>query len=302
MSGTKTLLIIAGPTAVGKTGIAIRVAKHFGTSIISADSRQCYQGMAIGTAQPSVAELATVPHYFINEYPVEAALNAGDFERLALGYLDEIFAQRDIAIASGGTGLYLKALTSGLDEMPNVDEQIRAEAEAAYKERGLSWLQEETRIADPVFFAQADTANPVRLMRALTFMRATGKSILDYQSAQPKERNFYIVKVALDLPRELLYNRINQRVDVMMEAGLLAEAETLYPLRHLKNLQTVGYAELFDFLSGKSSLPDAVNLIKQHSRNYAKRQLTWFRKDPAYQWLQADDPEILTKIINLAKA
>ena len=292
----KTVIILAGPTAVGKTGIAVSLAAQLRTSVISADSRQCYQGMVIGTAQPSPAQLAVVSHYFINEFPVTQSLNAADFERLALGYLDTIFSHSDTAVVCGGTGLYIRALCDGLDEMPAADEAIRKEVEAQYALQGLKWLQEQMQAHDAAFMAQADGANPARLLRALVFTLSTGESILKYQSAQKKSRPFRILKIGLDLPREVLYNRINHRVDLMMDEGFLDEAKALYPLRHLKNLQTVGYAELFDFLSGNITLERAVELIKQHTRNYAKRQLTWFRKDSEMHWLRADDRGVIPAI------
>ncbi len=300
MPSPKTVLIIAGPTAVGKTGIALEVAKRLGTSIISADSRQCYQGMAIGTAQPSPAQLVAVKHYFINEFPVEQPLNAADFELLALGWLDEIFLDNDVAVVCGGTGLYIRALCEGLDAMPAVDTAISMQVNDDYARLGIGWLQEQAQLHDPVFLAQADGANPARLLRALIFKLSTGESILSYQSSQKKVRPFRIVKAGLELPREALYSRINERVDRMMEAGFLEEAAALYPLRHLKNLQTVGYAELFDHLAGNTTLARAVELIKQHTRNYAKRQLTWFRKDAEMHWLPADDAGVADALLALA--
>jgi tRNA dimethylallyltransferase len=295
----KTVIILAGPTAVGKTGIAVALAGQLNTSIISADSRQCYQGMAIGTAQPSPVQQAAVPHHFINEFPVDESLNAADFERLALGYLEEIFRQHDTAVVCGGTGLYIRALCEGLDEMPAVEERIRKEVEEQYELLGLKWLQGQIQLHDEAFPSQADGANPARLLRALIFKLSTGESIVKYQSAQKKSRPFRILKIGLDLPREVLYNRINHRVDIMMEEGFPEEAKALFPLRHLKNLQTVGYAELFDFIAGGTSLERAVELIKQHTRNYAKRQLTWFRKDGEMHWLQADDLNVTAHILAL---
>lgn len=286
---TPTLIVIAGPTASGKTALSIELAKRLQTSIISADSRQCYQGMAIGTAQPSAEELAVVKHYFINQFPATEVQTAASFEKLALGWLEEIFAERDTAIVCGGTGLYIRALCEGLDEMPEVDPSIISLTDAAYKEKGLEWLQESLRKEDPEFAASsAEWENPARLLRALSFKRATGKSILDFRSGKKKERPFRIIKYALDLPREVLYARINERTKQMMEAGLLDEVRALLPYRHLPPLQTVGYAELFDYLDGKCSLEFAVEKIAQHTRNYAKRQITWFKKDPEMQWLRPE--------------
>ncbi|RYZ56451.1 MAG: tRNA (adenosine(37)-N6)-dimethylallyltransferase MiaA, partial [Sphingobacteriales bacterium] len=216
---SKTLLVIAGPTAVGKTAVAISLAKKLGTSIISADSRQCYRELTIGTAKPGQEELKAVHHYFIDAFPASEAVTAADFERLALGYLEEIFSKSDIAIACGGTGLYLKALTEGLDDMPPVDPAIVSELDAQFGEAGLLWLQEQVRTEDPLFFEQAETGNPARLLRALAFVRSTGKSITTYRTGTRKDRDFRIIKIALELPRDLLYKRINRRVDDMMKAG-----------------------------------------------------------------------------------
>lgn len=294
-----TVYIIAGPTAVGKTDIAIQLAKALGTSIISADSRQCYREMSIGTAKPSAEELGQVPHYFINSHSVSEHLTAADYERLALQYLSEIFTTNNSAVVCGGTGLYIKALCDGIDEMPSVDKTIEEEAKAAYEQQGIEWLQEAVQKEDPQFYTTGETSNPVRMLRALVFIRSTGKSITTFKTGIKKERLFNIKKIALDLPREVLYNRINQRVDIMMAQGLLEEAKALYPQRSIKNLQTVGYTELFDCMDDKYDLNTAVDKIKQHSRNYAKRQLTWFRKDKEFHWLQADADNIVDELLRI---
>lgn len=294
---TKTVYIIAGPTAAGKTAIAIELAKRLHTSIVSADSRQCYKEMSIGTAQPSKEELAAVKHYFIDEFPLSESLTAADYERLALGYLKEIFQNNTTAVVCGGTGLYIKALTEGIDEMPEVNEDIVEEVNNGYKEHGIEWLQEAIRNEDPWFYQSAEKDNPVRLIRALIFRRSTGESILSYRTGEKKERDFNIIKIGLELPREILYERINKRVDIMMARGLLEEVKSLYPQRQLKNLQTVGYTELFEYIDNQCSLEDAVTKIKQHSRNYAKRQMTWFKKDEEIHWLSADDPDVIGKIL-----
>ncbi|MCB9044978.1 MAG: tRNA (adenosine(37)-N6)-dimethylallyltransferase MiaA [Chitinophagales bacterium] len=296
-SKTNTVYIIAGPTAVGKTAIAIQLAQALGTSIISADSRQCYREMTIGTAKPSEEELAAVPHYFINSHSVTDHLSTADFEQLALQYLDEIFKTNNTAVVCGGTGLYIKSLCEGIDEMPDVDAAIEHQVNDQYKANGIEWLQKTVETEDPDFYKTGEIHNPVRLIRALSFIRSTGKSITEYRTGTKKERPFNIIKIALELPREILYDRINRRVDIMMEKGLLEEATALYPQRHLKNLQTVGYSEIFDYLDGKCTLDEAIDKIKQHSRNYAKRQLTWFRKDKEFHWLQADETDITSKIL-----
>lgn len=292
-----TVYVIAGPTAVGKTAIAIALAQRLGTSIISADSRQCYREMTIGTAKPTDEELQAVKHYFINSHSITEHLTTADYERLALEYLDKIFEQTNTAVVCGGTGLYIKSLCEGIDPMPEVDAGIEAEANQQYRENGIEWLQQCIRDEDPAFYESGEVQNPVRMLRALTFVRSTGKSIMKYRTGNKKKRPFNIVKIALDLPREVLYERINKRVDIMMMEGQLEEAKRLYPQRDIKNLQTVGYSELFDYIDGKYDLPTAIEKIKQHTRNYAKRQLTWFRKDKEFQWLQADDPAVVDKIL-----
>ena len=295
----KTVVVIQGPTASGKTAVAVRLARELGTAIVSADSRQCYEGMPIGTAWPSPTELGAVKHYFIGEYPVTTHLTAADYERIALSQLGEIFTRHDTAVVCGGTGLYIKSLCEGLDEMPPIDETIKGEVNLMYKKLGLEWLQKAVQHEDPEFFASGEIHNPSRLLRALVFVRSNGRSILSFRTSTRKPRPFRIVKVGLDLPRAALYERINKRVDLMMDAGLLAEVTSLFHQRHLKNLQTVGYSELFDYLEGNCTLPEAIDKIKQHTRNYAKRQLTWFKKDADIVWLSPDDGQILEKIKGL---
>lgn len=295
----KTVFVIAGPTAVGKTAIAISLAEKLGTAIVSGDSRQCYKEMSIGTAKPSREELSRVRHYFVDAFPITESITAADYERLALQYLNEIFEQHDTAVVCGGTGLYLKALTEGLDDMPSTNAAIEQEVTALFEKNGLTWLQETVKSEDPEFFASAETENPARLLRALAFKRSTGKSIIQFRTGTKKVRPFRIIKCALQLPRETLYERINSRVDQMMAQGLLEEVAALQPQRQLKNLQTVGYAELFDYLDGRYTLSTAVEKIKQHTRNYAKRQLTWFKKDTDYRWFDAADEQIVETILAL---
>lgn len=298
-ASSKTVLIIAGPTAVGKTAVSIEVAKKLGTSIISADSRQCYIETSVGTAKPTADELAQVPHYFINAFPITENITAARYETLALAYLEDIFAHADTAVVCGGTGLYIKALCEGLDEMPPIDTVVVDSINQEYAEKGMTWLQERVAEEDPLFFAGGETQNPARLLRALSFKRSIRESIVTFQSGIKKQRPFRIIKTALDLPRTVLYERIDRRVDAMMEDGLLEEVKTLFPQRHLKNLQTVGYSELFQYLEGQCTLEEAVSKIKQHTRNYAKRQLTWFRKDPEVQWFAADEPHLVEKLTAL---
>ncbi len=254
--------------------------------------------MTIGTAKPPAEELAAVKHFFINEFPVTTQLTAADYETLALQYLDEIFTTHNTAVVCGGTGLYIKALCEGLDDMPDTDSDIKNSIEQEYKQNGLRWLQQAVQQEDPEFYNTAETENPSRLIRALSFIRSTGQSITQYHTKTKKNRPFNIVKIGLQMPRQQLYNRINERVDLMIAQGLLAEVEALLPYRHLKNLQTVGYAELFDYLNGACTLLQAIGKIKQHTRNYAKRQMTWFSRDEEIQWIEPTGTnELFNRII-----
>ena len=293
----KTVIIIAGPTAAGKTALAIRIAQMFNTAVISADSRQCYREISIGTAKPSPEELAAVPHYFINSHSIKEEVNAGIYEKLALQYAADIFQKNDVAVMCGGTGLYIRAFCEGIDDMPAIPPGIRDTLNAQYAENGLAWLQEQLQLRDPQFYATAETQNPQRLIRALEILEATGKSITSFRTAARAERNFRIIKIGVTLPKELLHHNIHYRVDLMMDAGLVEEVKAVLPYRQHNALRTVGYQEIFDHLDGKLSLAQAVEDIKTHTRQYAKRQLTWFRKDPAWQWFDPrDTANILTSI------
>lgn len=285
----KTCIIIAGPTAVGKTSMAIQLAQHFSTQIISADSRQCYQELNIGVAKPSAMELSAAQHYFINSHSVSQNVTAADYEKYALLSADTIFLKNDKVILIGGTGLYIKAFAEGLDEIPDIEELLRTSIVTDYNNGGIQWLQEQIKKQDPDYFIYGEMQNPQRMMRALEVKISTGKSIRSFQSKLKKQRNFNCIKIGLELPREILYERINARVDKMMENGLLEEAESLIPYKHLSALQTVGYRELFDFFDNKISFENAVALIKQNSRNYAKRQMTWFKKDKEMNWVDMQD-------------
>lgn len=299
MQQKNTVYIIAGPTAVGKTSIAISLAKRLVTEIISADSRQCYKEMSIGTAKPTEAELAEVPHHFINSHSITQHLSAADYEQEGLAHINKLLSTKDSAVVCGGTGLYIKVLCEGIDAMPKVDKNIAREVQEGYEQHGIVWLQQLVQEEDPKFYSIGEVDNPARLIRALAFKRSVGDSIVQYRSGDKKQRPFNIIKIALDLPREVLYDRINRRVDLMMKEGLLEEARALYPQKGIKNLQTVGYSELFDYFDGKCNLEDAIDKVKQHSRNYAKRQLTWFRKDKEMNWLRADDKDIIEKICSI---
>ncbi len=281
----KTVHVIAGPTASGKTAAAIRLASTLGAEIISADSRQCYRELRIGVARPGEEELAAVPHHFIATHSVTDNLTAADFEAYALDRCTALFEQSDHVVMVGGTGLYIKAFCEGLDAIPAVPETIRTEIQQRYAEEGMGWLQEAIRNEDPDFHSAGEIQNPHRLMRALEVKRATGASILTFRSGTKKQRPFAIRKMALDIPKDLLHQRIHLRVDRMMEEGLLDEAKSLLPYRDLPALQTVGYREIFAHLDGACSLAQAVEDIKTNTRRYAKRQLTWFRKDPEFSWV-----------------
>lgn len=281
---TKTCVIISGPTAVGKTPMAIAVARHFNTEIISADSRQCFKELNIGVAKPSPEELQSVKHHFISSHSIHDEVNAATFEQYALRAIDSIFQHHDIAIMTGGTGLYIKAFCEGIDEIPPIQPGIRENIVAGFESNGLGWLQEQVAEQDPLYYSTGEIQNPQRLMRALEVMQSTGRSIRSFQQGSKNVRNFRIIKTALELPKEELHSRINQRVDIMMEQGLLLEVQGLMPYRHLNALQTVGYTELFDHLDGKHRLQEAVMLIKKNTRHYAKRQMTWFRRDPNIKW------------------
>ncbi len=281
----KTVVVLAGPTAVGKTAVAIAVAQALGTDIISADSRQCYRELNIGVARPSPAELHTVPHHFIASHSITQNVTAATFEAYALQTAHGLFKKFDTVVVAGGTGFYTDAFLNGLDAIPAVPESIRGEVQHAYLQNGLGWLQTQVLQEDPLFFQSAETTNPHRLLRALEVVRATGQSIQTFKKNKPAPRDFKVIKIGLDLPRLQLYARINQRVDAMLDAGLLDEVRALNSFAALNALQTVGYKELFSFLHGETDFATAVNAIKQNTRHYAKRQLTWLRKDAAYHWL-----------------
>ena len=284
----KTCIIIAGPTAVGKTEVALNLARSFNTRIISADSRQCFTELSIGVAKPAASELEEVFHYFINTHSIHENISAATFEKYALASADEIFLDNDLTIMVGGTGLYINAFCHGLDPIPNIEKNIREEIMAAYEIQGIQWLQEKIMKEDPDFHASGEIHNPQRMMRALEVIRSTGKSIQAFRNTQKKERPFDIIKIGLELPRNDLYQRINKRVDIMIQSGLENEARSLLPFRNLNALQTVGYRELFSYFDAEMTRPQAINLIKQHTRNYAKRQMTWFKKDNEIVWLPPD--------------
>nr|WP_315420317.1 tRNA (adenosine(37)-N6)-dimethylallyltransferase MiaA [uncultured Pedobacter sp.] len=298
MPQPKTLISIVGPTAIGKTALAIQLAQHFGTAIISADSRQFFKEMAIGTAKPNAAELATVKHHFIDSHSVTQLFSTGDFEVEGLKTLEEIFQKHDLAIMVGGSGLYVNALINGLDEMPDIDLSIREKLNKQFKEEGLAVIQNQLAQLDPEYFAKVDQQNPQRMIRGLEVYLSTGQKLSSMLSATKKERPFNIIKIGLNTDRAVLYNRINSRVDQMIADGLIDEVKSLIPFKKYNALNTVGYSELFDYLDGKLSLEDAIAAIKQNTRRFAKRQLTWFRRDEEMNWFEPDQS---SEVINFVE-
>jgi tRNA dimethylallyltransferase len=297
----KTVIIITGPTASGKTGLAVALAKHLNTSIISADSRQCFRELNIGVAKPSPEQLAAIPHFFINSHSILEEVSAAIFESLAMRWCEDVFSTHDSVILCGGTGLYIRAFRDGLDEIPAIDEKIRKEIISAYQEQGINWLRESVRLADPEFFSTGEIANPQRLARALEVIKSTGRSIISFRKQEKKDRPFRILEFAIRLPRKELYRRIDERVDIMMDAGLLDEVKSLLPNQQLNALQTVGYSELFDYLNGKCSLDESIRLIKQNSRHYAKRQITWINRNENLVWMDDDYQRIVLEAYTAAK-
>jgi tRNA dimethylallyltransferase len=273
------LIVIAGPTASGKTDFAIELAQHYQTEILSADSRQLYRELSIGTAKPSAEQLALVPHHFINHCSIHDNYNVGIFEKEALLLLDKLFQKHQVVILAGGTGLFIKAVCEGLDELPTANEAIRKQLQEELENFGVDYLFNKLQNLDPEGSKAVDAKNPHRIMRALEIVLETGKSHLTHKTKTIIKRPFAIKKIWMDIERSELYNRINNRVDSMMENGLWEEAKSVYPFKHLNALNTVGYSELFDYFDDKYSLEEAIDKIKQHTRNYAKRQITWFRKD-----------------------
>jgi tRNA dimethylallyltransferase len=280
----KKIIIVAGPTAVGKTSVAIQLARYFNTEIISADSRQCFREMNIGVARPSAEELSAVPHHFIASHSIQEEVTAATFETYALQVTGELFIKHDTVIMVGGTGLYIKAFCEGLDMIPAIDPAIRERIMNSYATNGLAWLQQQVQEKDPAFYSSGEIQNPQRIMRALEVVEGTGQSILSFRKGEKAKRDFAIIKTALELPREELHRNIHTRVDQMMKAGLLDEVRSLLPYKHLNALRTVGYAELFDYLDDKYTLDEAIEKIKTNTRQYAKRQMTWFRKDGEIKW------------------
>ena len=285
----KTLIVIAGPTASGKTAFSIELAKALNTVILSADSRQFYKEMSIGTAAPTEEKLSQVKHYFVHHISIDDKYDVADYERDALQLLGELFKTHNAVIMTGGSGLFIDAVCNGIDEMPDIQPEIREKVQKLFDGSGLMALQNELQRLDPDYYAIVDQQNPRRLQRALEVCYQTGKTFTSFRSGNAVQRDFDIKKYALLWDRQALIERIDRRVDLMMEQGLLEEAKTLYPKRYLNALNTVGYKELFAYFNGQCILDEAVELIKIHTRQYAKRQMTWLRKDTGYQWVTIEE-------------
>ncbi|WP_314277381.1 tRNA (adenosine(37)-N6)-dimethylallyltransferase MiaA [Capnocytophaga sputigena] len=290
----KILLTVVGPTAIGKTSLAIDLALHFGTEIISCDSRQFFKEMSIGTAVPSSEELAQVKHHFIQHKSIFDTYSVGDFERDAITLLKELFKQHNVVIMVGGSGLYADTVVYGLDDFPEVSPEIRNELNELYQKQGITYLQTRLKDLDPIQYTQMDVQNPQRMMRALEVCIASGKPYSSFLNKKETLRDFTNITIGLTAEREVVYNRINERVELMLENGLLIEAQTLFPHKKLNALQTVGYRELFNFFEGKTSLDFAIEEIKKNTRRFAKRQYTWFHKNKDINWFEINQLDKLS--------
>ena len=298
MSGRKRLIVIVGATGSGKTDLSIGIAEHFGAPIISTDSRQFYRGMAIGTAQPSREQTARVEHHLVDCLDVSEEFNCGAYERVALERLSELFDKHDTVVAVGGSGLYIKALCEGMDDLPDASPELREKLLHRLETEGLESLVEELRELDEVYYNEVDKCNPQRVLRAVEVCLTTGKPYSSLRKGGSKKRDFEIVKVGIDYPREELYDRINRRVLQMIDDGLEEEARGLYPQRELNALNTVGYKEMFNYFDGTWSREFAIQMIQQNSRRYAKKQLSWFNRDPEIHWFHPDDHEKVFELIH----
>ena len=291
----KTLVVVTGPTAGGKTSLAIQLGLDLNTEIVSADSRQFYKEIKIGTAAPTIEELSKVKHYLVGNLSINDSYNVYQYEKEALECLDQIFAHHDYAVLVGGSGLYIDAICNGIDDIPDTPPDIRTRLQEEFKEKGIEWLQEQVRKTDPKYFDKTDQNNPKRLLRALEVSEVSGKPFSSFHRSSPKQRPFNIIKIGVLWDRSVLIDRIHQRVDLMIQEGLLDEVKEMYPFKHQNALNTVGYKEIFDHLDGKCSFDEAVEKIKTNTRRYAKRQMTWFRKDEKIKWFSPNSyKEIIT--------
>lgn len=298
MSSAKTLIVITGPTAVGKTALCLDIARNFGIPIINADSRQIYKELKIGTASPTSEQIKRVPHYFVGSLSLNDYYSASLFEQQVLEILEREFQQHDFALMAGGSMMYIDAVCDGIDDIPTVDDETRETLKRRLEEEGLETLVEELKRLDPEYYEIVDRQNPRRVVHGLEICIMTGKTYSSFRKREKKQRPFHIVKIGLNRPREELYHRINQRVDEMMQHGLLEEARSLYPMRQMNALNTVGYKELFDYMDGRWPLEEAVERIKGNTRRYARKQLTWYKKDPQIRWFHPDDIEQIASYIS----
>lgn len=294
----KTLVVIAGPTAVGKTALSIQLAKHYKTEIISADSRQIFREMSIGTAKPTELEMAGVVHQLIDSRSIQDAYNVGMYENEVLALLQNLFEKHDIIFLTGGSGLYIKAICEGLDDLPKVLPEIRSKLNEEFENEGLIPLVAELENSDPEYFKTVDLQNPQRIIRALEVIRSTGMPFSSFRSSSVKNRPFQIIKIGIEMERSLLYQRINDRMDEMLNNGLMEEARQLYVYKDFNALKTVGYEEIFNFMEGKEDWEQTVFLLKRNSRRYAKRQMTWFKKDVNFRWFEPSKFEEIVSTIN----
>lgn len=294
----KTLVVLTGPTGIGKTSVGIEIARHFSTEIVSCDSRQIYKELNIGTAVPTPEELAAIPHHFIQSHSIEENYNASRYENEALKLLEALFKKHDLVLMVGGSMLYVDAVCKGIDEMPDADPEIRATLKQRLETEGLESLRLQLKKLDPEYYETVDLKNPNRIIHALEISLMTGKPYSSFRTNPAKIRSFNIIKIGLNCDRELLHQRINQRVDQMIDAGLVEEARSVYPKKHLNALNTVGYRELFDWFDGTITRDKAIELIKRNSRRYARKQLTWFRRDESVQWFEPTQTQEIISYIS----
>ncbi len=297
MKKRKTLIVIIGPTGIGKTDLGVFLARKLDTEIISADSRQFYKELKIGTAVPSDEELATAKHHFIAHLSIHDYYNASTFEFAAIDLLKDLFQRRDEVLMVGGSGMYVDAVCRGIDDLPEIDQEIRSSLEKKYQEEGIESLRFELKKLDPEYYDVVDLRNPKRILKGLEICMMTGKTYTSFRKSIKKERDFDILKIGLTMDREKLYERIEKRVDLMVEQGLIEEAKEFYPFKHLNSLNTVGYKELFAHFKGEYDLDKAIDLIKRNSRRYAKRQLSWFNRDKEINWFDRDEKDKIWEFV-----
>jgi len=298
----KVLIVLLGPTGVGKTDLSIELATSFQTAIISSDSRQIYREMSIGTAVPTAEQLAKVSHFFVQFLSVREYYNSWQYEQQALQQIRQLFKEKDVVVMSGGSMLYIDAVCKGIDDIPTIDPKLRVALMEQYEREGLASIRQRLKELDPAFYEEVDLNNAKRVIHALEVCLMAGCPYSALRTNSPKKREFQIIKIGLNREREELYERINKRVDLMLDAGLEEEARQLYPLRHLNALNTVGYKELFDYFEGKTDYAEAVRLIKRNSRRYARKQLSWFRRDADIHWFHPAEKDKIITFLKIATA